>query len=251
MKRSIKPESLIFLFSLASSGVLLIVIGTLFGPTGKQFLVTLFVTLGASVMGASVSLLMARYFEPSQLNQLLQTITESHDNSLTRDDRQVQPFRLKYHGYLRSHGINGEPVWRYRIFDFTQALTPGHLHAIVSVPQAAHTAKLFAYDGFVCGQHLVLVGRGVVGAEPFVVHVFPNGCTMEGTLITGLAFVRSFDSSQLVAPTMLSTVALTGQTSPGEVDVDGARHLTALWKGQFLKHNSLNFSGALSVDQAQ
>jgi len=247
MNRSIKPESLIFLITLASSGVLMIVIGTLFSLGGKPFPANLFGTLGAAILGASASLLMARYFEPSQMNQLLQMIAESHENSLTRDDRQVQPFRLKFHGYLRSHGTSGEPVWRYRIFDFTRAHTPGHLHAIVSVPQADGSAKLFAYDGFVCGQHLLLVGRATVGAEPFVVHVFPNGCTLEGSLITGLAFVRSFDTAQLVAPTVLSTVALTNQSTPGEVNEKAARELTELWEAQFLKHNSINFATSVSA----
>ncbi len=241
MKTSIKPESLIFLTTLASAGVLLIVIGTLFTLTGLAFFVSLFVTLGAAVLGTSVSLLMARYFEPSQINQLLQTIAESQEGSLTRDDRQIQPFRIKYHGYLKSHGINGEAVWRYRVFDFTQAHTPGHLHAVVPVPQLGGTIKLFVYDGFVCGQHLILVGRATVGAEPFVIHVFPNGCTLEGSLITGLSFVRSFDSAQLVTSTMLSNIPLTGQNSPGEVEEDDARRLDELWKLQFLKHNTFNF----------
>src|SRR5258708_2648531 len=111
MERSVKPQSLIFLSTLAAVGVLLIGGSALLAVEDKPLLSTLSATLGAAILGAASSLLLARFFEPSQVDQILKLIAEASQCSLARDDHKVSPFRQKYYGYLKSHTPEGEGVW--------------------------------------------------------------------------------------------------------------------------------------------
>ncbi len=239
VRKSLKPESLTFLTILGVVGILTIAVGAFFAYTNHVFWMNAFAALGASILGAALSLFMARVFEPSQVAQLLSLIATSRSSSLIHDDARVEGFRRCYHGYLRSQS-DGSPVWRYRIFDFTRAHTPGHLHALVDVPLPGGAAQVFVYSGYVCDDHLLLIGHPKSGAEPPVIHVFPHGCAIEGSTIVGLAFVRCFDGVQLVAPTILSTVPLTGQSSPGPVSAASAAALLKIWDEKFRRNNMFN-----------
>jgi hypothetical protein len=239
IQNSLKPASMAFLIILSVVGILTIVVGAFFAYTNHVFWMNAFAALGASILGASLSLLMARVFEPSQMTQVLSLIASSRSSSLIYDDERVVGFRRCYHGYLRSQS-DGAPVWRYRIFDFTRSHTPGHLHAIVDVPLPGGGVQLFIYNGYVCDDHLLLIGHPKDGAEPPVIHVFPQGCAIEGTTIVGLAFVRCFDGVQLVAPSILSTVPLTKQSLPGAVDPTDAATLIKIWEGTFMRNNTFN-----------
>lgn len=239
MTKPIKSESVAFLTVLGILGVLLTVVGALLAVRDHLFMSNFCVTIGAAILGAAFSLFMARVFEPSQMAQLLSLIATSRSGSLLYDDRRLEPFREKYHGYIRSFS-DGRPTWRYRIFDFSKAHTPGHLHAAVDVVLPAGTVKQFHYDGYVCEQHLLLIGRPKMGSEPPIVHVFPNGCDLQLNEIAGLAFVKSFDGVQLVAPSLLSSMPLAGLTQPGAVPEENGIELLRIWERHFLSSNKLN-----------
>lgn len=244
----IDPKSGVFLVTLGLVGIAVIVIGALISIIGETYLVDKFVpfgkasavyltnasaALGAAIFGSAISLLLARYFEPSELRHLIDLIATSQACPLTRDESAVEPFRLRYHGYLRSHSATGEPIWRYRVFDFSRSRTPGHLHGVVNVPLPEGGSKDFVYDGFVCGEHILLVGNAVAGAEPCVIHVFPNGCLGNTRYIAGLCFVLTFSGKQLVAPTILSQDRLVPRRDAGELSADDGVALMNRWKKGF------------------
>src|SRR5450432_2880574 len=185
MTKHLKPESAAFLITLAAAGVLLTIVGAFFSEGPHIFWTNFFTALGAAIMGAAFSLLIARIFEPSPINEIFRVMSTMKNSPLIVDDARVRPRRQKYHGYILSHAL-GKKQWKYRVFDFTKDIRPGYLHARVDVwvptesnknqksrgsvrnpPEATSDAEhkagighqVYSYDGYLCDPyHLLLVG---------------------------------------------------------------------------------------------
>ncbi|MGA3007833.1 MAG: hypothetical protein ABSE59_08080, partial [Opitutaceae bacterium] len=228
MSKQIKPESLTFLVTLAVVGVLLTVVGALLSWAAEVFWSNVFAALGAAIIGTAFSLLMARVFEPSPMNEIYRLLSITKNFPLITDDAKVRPHRLKYHGYLFSHAL-GQPQWKYRIFDFTEDRRPGYLHAKVDVwvPTESNQDKeypghsrpssdqaqdkthgdyrpghqVYWYDGYLCDPyHLLLVGKldPEIGTEPDVIQIFPFGLKTQGNVMAGLAILETSDNKHIV-----------------------------------------------------
>jgi hypothetical protein len=265
--KKVKPESLAFLVALSVVGILLTVAGALF-DSHQVFWITVFTSLGAAIIGTAFSLLMARVFEPSPMNEIYQLLSIDRHSPLVIHDEKVRPRRIKYHGYLLSHAF-GKPQWKYRIFDFSRDPRPGYLHAKVDVwvpredaapPQAGaghrkvggeephDPHQKYFYDGFLCDPyHLLLVGRldPELGAEPDVIHVFPFALKDQLGVMAGLAFLETSDDKHVVTPTILSKERQTSETEFGPVvDPLEQAKLLKLWRKHFQAEVTDNVSSA-------
>lgn len=231
-----------FLVLLAGLGLSFTVIGILL-QSSSTIGFNILTSLGGTAFGSAIGMMFARIFEPSQMGALLQVLTEANRSSLlcTNSDR-LNRFRVKMHGYLRSRDEQGNPRWRYRIFDFSLSRTPGHLHTIVSAHDRHGRIRKFIYDGYICGNNLILVGQPeIVDSEQHIVHVFPDGLILLKPYICGFCFVDTFDQSSIIAPTILSTEKLTAQMNPGEVPPDEQAALSDRWY-ELRKREELNFN---------
>lgn len=237
----LKPQNAAFLVLLAVAGVSITGIGVLLKDSSPTFF-ALFTTVGGTAFGSAIGISFTRIFEPSQMDSLLKVLAESNRSSVlaTAEDRYAD-FRKPMHGYLRSRDVDGQAIWRYRLFDFGVSRTPGHLHTVVDVPRPDGKIRKFIYDGYICGHHLILIGQPVIaGSEEHVIHVFPDALTNQAGTVSGLCFVDSFDNSRLVTPTILSDKQLTSQAAPGPVTDDQFK-LQTTWKSQLAQRRELNF----------
>jgi hypothetical protein len=244
--KGLNPQSAAFLVVLAVLGGTLITLGVVL-ETSLQFLSRLLISLGGSALGGALSISFVRIFEPSQLGTLVNVFSECNRSSiLGTEEKHYSNLRKRLHGYLRSHNEDGTCVWRYRIFDFGAALTPGHLHAVVEVPWPSGEPRKFIYDGYLCGDHLALIGQPAkAGSEQHVVHVFPDALkNLQRGFISGLCFVDSYDNAKLITPTLLSEVPLITQAAAGPVAETDAVTLAARWKSQLGASRELNFDPA-------
>jgi hypothetical protein len=267
MAKQFKPESVAFLIALVVVGILLMAVGAFLAVQGHAFWMNAFLAFGAAVMGAALSLLMARVFEPSAMNEIFHLMSVTKNSPLIADDEKVRSRRLKYHGYLFSHAM-GRPQWKYRVFDFTKERRPGYLHARVDVwvPTEPNECKdgamqpgtdasdtdgemrncnqVYLYDGFLCDPyHLLLVGRldSELGSEPDVIQVFPFGLKSQSNMMFGLAFLETSDNKHVVTPTILSKVRLTNETEFGPVkEPNEEAKLMKLWQQHFLDDFKIN-----------
>lgn len=269
MTKQPEAPSVAFLVTLAIVGVLLTTVGAVF--QNLVFWTYVFASLGAAIIGAALSLLMARVFEPSPMNEIYHLMSIASNSPLMTDDQKVRPHRLRYHGYLLSHAM-GKQQWKYRVFDFTRDRRPGYLHARVDVwvppetdqdrthpgrPRASGDKlddgtdaegrsgdQVYLYDGYLCDPyHLLLVGRldPEMGAEPDVIHVFPFGLHEQGNVMAGLAFLETSDKKRIVTPTILSKARQTSETEFGPVENSNEEaQLMKLWQRHFLGHFKIN-----------
>jgi hypothetical protein len=230
---------------LALAGLLLTFLGILL-RTQVPFLFNFFTCLGGTAFGSALGISFARIFEPSQIGNLLNVLAEANRSSiLSAGEDRCAYFRKLMHGYLRSRDDRGRPVWRYRIFDFSVSRTPGHLHTVIDVFRPDGKERKFIYDGYLCGDHLVLIGQpAILGSEQHVVHVFPDALKVQTRSVSGFCFVDSFDNSRLVTPTILSDIKLTSQTVPGQVPAGEEHKLNDEWKSQLGQSRQLNFDPA-------
>lgn len=240
--KGLNPQSAAFLIVLAALGVTFTTLGVLL-PKGS-LASNLFISLGGSALGSALSISFVRIFEPSQLSTLVNVLTQSNRSSiLATDEKHYTHLRKRLHGYLRSHNEDGTCVWRYRVFDFGASFTPGHLHAVVEVPRPNGKVRKFIYDGYICGDNLVLIGQPMeTGSEQHVVHVFPDALkSLQGGSISGICLVDSYDNAKLLTATILSDDPLTSQTAPGSVSETEAAALSGRWKRQLGNTRQLNF----------
>lgn len=267
MTKQVKPESVAFLVILAIVGLLLTIVGAFFTIGDHVFWMNVFAALGAAIIGAALSLLMARVFDPSPMNEIYHIMSVIKNCPLITDDEKVRPRRLKYHGYMLSHAL-GKLQWKYRVFDFTKDRRPGYLHANVDVwvptesnqdkkyPGRSHASndkfddetrsghQVYIYDGYLCDPyHLLLVGHldPEMGSEPEVIQVFPFGLKAQGNVMAGLAFLETSDNKHVVTPTILSRVRQTSETDFGPVeDPNEQTKLLKLWQQHFLNDFKIN-----------
>jgi hypothetical protein len=239
----LNPQSATVLILVAFIGLLFTLVGITFE---NRLVYNLFTALGGTFFGSALGLSFVRIFEPSQIGALLNVLAEANRSSLLRvDESRYAPFRTRMHGYLRSRDEKGAPVWRYRQFDFGASRTPGHLHAVVDVPRPDTKIRQFIYDGYICGDHLVLVGQpAIVGSEQHVVHVFPDATTIQHGTVCGFCFVDSFDNSRLLTPSILSEAPLTSQEKAGQVPSSEHFRLNDIWHSHIGQHRQLNFDPA-------
>jgi len=240
--KGLNRQSAAFLIVLAALGVTFTTLGILIKK--NPLASSLFISLGGSALGSALSITFIRIFEPSQLSTLVNVLTQSNRSSiLAADEKHYTHLRKRLHGYLRSHNEDGTCVWRYRVFDFGASFTPGHLHAVVEVPRPNGKVREFIYDGYICGDNLVLIGQPMeAGTEQHVVHVFPDALkTLQGGTISGICFVDSYDNAKLLTPTIFSDEPLTGQTKPGSVSETEAADLYDRWKRRLGQTRQLNF----------
>jgi hypothetical protein len=247
--KGLSPQSAAFLIVLAVLGVTFTTVGILLKK--NPLAANLFISLGGSALGSALSIVFVRIFEPSQLSTLVNVLTESNRSSiLATDEKHYSHLRKRLHGYLRSHNEDGTSVWRYRVFDFGASFTPGHLHAVVEVPRPNGRLRKFIYDGYICGDNLVLIGQPMeTGSEQHVVHVFPDALkSLQVGTISGICFVDSYDNTKLLTPTILSDGPLTSQTAPGSASETEAATLSGIWKRQMGNARHLNFDPAAFKD---
>jgi hypothetical protein len=243
--KGLNPQSAAFLIILAVLGAVIIILGLTL-RIGAPFASSLLLSLGGSALGGALSITFGRIFEPSQLRTLIDTCAESNRSSLLAAGEEKYAFlRKRMHSYLRSRNVDGSCVWRYRIFDFSASFTPGHLHTVVEVPHSKGKTRKFIYDGYVCGDHLVLIGQPMEpGTEQHVVHVFPDAIkNVQHGWIAGICFVDSYDGKKLITPTLLSDDAVTTQTVVGAASEADALTIYDRWKTQ-MGDRQLNFDPA-------
>jgi hypothetical protein len=242
--KGLSPQSAAILVVLAALGVVFTTLGIVL-DVRVPFASRLFISLGGSALGGALSISFVRIFEPSQLGSLVKILAGS--SVVSTEERHFSQFRKRLHGYLRSHNEDGTCVWRYRVFDFSTSSIPGHLHTLVTVPRPNGKARGFIYDGYICGDHLLLIGQPVeTGSEQHVVHVFPDALkTMQSGLISGICFVDSYDKTKLLTPTILAEDALTTQTECGPVSDQDAATLARRWNSQMGNIRELNFDPAV------
>jgi hypothetical protein len=232
--KGLSPQSAAFLIVLALLGATLTASGLAL-RSSASFASNLFISLGGSALGSALSISFVRIFEPSQLRTLIEQSAEANRSSILSTGEEKYAFlRKRMHGYLRSRNADGSCVWRYRIFDFSASYTPGHLHAVVDVPSSQGRVRKFIYDGYVCGDHLVLIGQPMEAAtEQHVVHMFPDAIkSVQYSTVSGLCFVDSYDGKKLVTPSVLSDEALTTQKVAGPVPEAEAAVIYDRWKNQ-------------------
>lgn len=243
--KGLSPQGAAFLVILAALGATLTIAGLALRDK-SYFLSSVLVSLGGSALGSALSISFVRIFEPSQLKTLIETSAQANRSSLLAGGEDKYAFlRRRMHGYLRSRNGDGSSVWRYRIFDFSTSYTPGHLHAVIDVPNSKGKVRKFIYDGYVCGDHLVLIGQPMEpGTEQHVVHVFPDAVkNVPQGYVCGICFVDSYDGKKLLTPTMLAEDALTAQRSPGPVPEADVLEIYGRWKRQ-MSDRQLNFDPA-------
>lgn len=243
MASRISSQGAAFLIVLAGLGIALSSLGLVLRdrePIWSAFSLS----LGGSCLAVSLSITFIRVFEPSKLGELINLVAEVNRSSiLSADEKRYVSFRKRFHGYLRSRSDDGHDVWRYRIFDFGASVIPGQLHAVVDVPRSVGGTRKFIYDGYICGDHLILIGQPMqVGSESHVIHIFPDAMTsLQRPAISGFCFVDSYDGRSLVTPTILSEEPLTSENEPGTVSESEADTLKVKWRSLLGDKRQLNF----------
>jgi len=252
-----------FLIAVGVAGAFLTAVAAAIDDRVHPFFFSVSAAGGGSLVGAAVSLILSKVFEPPQVDeirsmldgaktQIAKFLADSIDENrrmlssiasipLLANDDQVCKYRKLYHGYLWSHADEQE-VWKYRIFDFNASRVPGHLHATVPIWVVHGGTEIFHYDGFRCDEHLVLIGRPDDPREPWVVQIFPCGCRVQdGSPLAGLAFFTTSDNKPVVSPTLLSPTLLARRTELGPVDPSESAAIMALWRKHFDKFITINF----------
>jgi len=264
VSKGLNPQSTSFLVMLGVAGLICTVLGLALRE--HSFPATFCTSLGGTAFGSALGMWFGRVFEAphkeqtdevvkalaeanrnsSQMEDLLSTLKEASRYSiLATHEGRYDHFRKRLHGYLRSRDEQGGAVWRYRVFDFSVSRTPGHLHTVIEVIRPDRQIRKFVYDGYICGDHLMLVGQpAIVGSEQHAVHVFPDAVKSQRESVSGLCFVDSFDGSRLVTPSILSEQPLTTQTTAGQVPAQEEAALNKHWKLQLAQTRQLNFDPA-------
>jgi hypothetical protein len=182
---------------------------------------------GASVFGTSVAIL-ATSFSETGLGSL---IAKNLQSRLTSAEEEVDKYRHKWHHYYLTRR-DGNAVWNYLIYDFTQSRAPGVLKAVVTTKGSQGQSHTYAVQGFARKERTIFLEEGENSDEPPVVHVVPFMGVRAFEPHCGISFLSTWDGGNIVGPCIFSSSPLVPQKEGG-LSPENAAYLTTLWKKNF------------------
>jgi hypothetical protein len=174
---------------------------------------------------------------------VLQKILDAHantfvlhpENALLSSPERLHLFRIPLHHYHLTV-IDGNPTWRYRIFDFRSCPEGGYDHRIQFEVADPRTGLIHRYELAlgIRDARVILVQRRLSGEEPSVIELFPNGSQGFRNCAAGIAQLQNWDGTHMVTKCLISRSPLVAGIEEGTVtDAGHIQFLNDTWASEY------------------
>lgn len=177
-------------------------------------------TIGSSLFGSSLAILIARMFAVGILSRIKDFISylENHiveTSVLKSEEERLKPFRQMWYHYrlteIDSHSrggglANGETklVWICEKLDLT-TMKSGVLAGSVRNDVGSGGDEVYEYEGYIIKNRLLFVEKGTKGSDEVIIHVFHRASlTSKETVLKGVAAATTYTSRDQLRPVMMS-----------------------------------------------
>jgi hypothetical protein len=202
--------------------------------------------LGSSLVGISGAVfgavfgLSASSWAGNDALRLVQTMLDDHAATFTHDPHRailsspdlLEPWRRKMHHYHLTV-IDGQQVWRYRVFRFDTARTSNGHSLELSLETKDPRTRLPAQYEVVLGvrdSRLLFVQQRKSGHEPSIIEVFPHGSEGFRHCVAGVAFLQNWDGGHMTTKCLISREPLIDDRREGvALDAAGTAELERKW----------------------
>lgn len=230
LEKAARRQSLIFLVATAAASVLAVVVSLLLE---NKFLQQLLLAIGGGFLGACIGAFIGNLVDSSTVLQIKSLLDRTLNTALSAKEEELSAFRcIWYHYHVTK--VDGEFVWRHRIYNFSDHQTSDKLFTTIAVdrPDASGGPVVYEIEGFVLSPRLIFVQTCRGSAEPCIVQVYPDGAMNFISIHAGFSVLQTYDMDHAVVPTLFSRRPLLPDAfkqGEGTVSREGGRILDRLW----------------------
>lgn len=207
----------------------------------NQVVATVIGSLGAGVVGAALSIMIANLADRDGREDLIANLSQMLGARFTSDDSELSLLRTDWHHYHVTT-VRGRYVWRYISYRADRWLTaPGSLHYHHRVTDGeGHKYEFFSEVG-IRGSHLVLLANGSHGeigaqaSEIFPLFLIHGYRPHHG----GIGTYRTWDNRNIIGKTIMSRDVLTPADDDGAIPDGYFTRLDAVWESDFGSQHDL------------
>lgn len=193
--------------------------------------------VGGGILGAVISILVARASDRETLAQVTGVLQKSLASELRSSDDRLKPVRTLWHHYYLTT-LHDEHIWRYEEYPFQLSSQVGSLAVEIDVKSAdSNLLYRCLVEVFVRHERLTIVSRKSGDESNVFLEVYPQ---FDGELSEyfGVGFVRTWDATNIVTKTILSRRRLVDETA-ATLSPESAEILDTMWKAGFRRLNEV------------
>ncbi|MEU6848650.1 hypothetical protein ABZ901_01735 [Actinacidiphila alni] len=192
--------------------------------------------IGGGIVGAVISILVARASDRETLSHITHVLEGSLTNELRSDNARLASARQLWHHYFITT-LRGQNVWRYELYPFHQSAHIRSLAVEIDVPADGGLTHRYSIEAFVRHEALTVVSRKVNDEANVFVEVYPQ-FDGEFSEYYGTGFVRTWDRKNIVTKVMISRFPLVTSAEGTVAEADFAE-LDRIWESGFKRVNEV------------
>ncbi|MER6979451.1 YtxH domain-containing protein [Streptomyces carpinensis] len=192
--------------------------------------------LGGGIVGAVVSIMVARASDRETLQHMTEVLEDSLTSTLRSHNERLAPVRQLWHHYYVTK-LRGQYVWRYERYPLHLSAHVGSLAVEIDVQSdSGHTHK-YLVEAFVRHERLTIVSHKAGEEVNVFEEVYPQ---FDGELSEyfGLGVVRTWDATNIVTKAILSRLPLVSGTE-GTLPEGDFAELDRIWELGFKRLNEV------------
>lgn len=229
-----------FLVAAILFSISLIAIGAIRGSTIDWY--TIAATLGSSLLGAAIGILLDRTSQQKNGDRTLAAIENridhfvralGHEEMLTSNIDQLKNISGLWHQYNVTIK-NGQYYWIHAVYDI-QCTQNGEIAFTVEYKDNNNNTVKYNYEGAIRDDRTIFIGKPEIGQQPCFVEIWPHLSNAAIQCHAGFCFNQSWDLHDSVVPCLLSRKPLTGKR------VIDNEHLDSLWRSAVRLQHTLLF----------
>lgn len=205
-------------------------------PLANQEISGVLTALGGGIVGAVISIMVARASDRETLQHIRDVLEESLTSTLRSDNARLASARHLWHHYFVTT-LRGKNVWRYEQYPFHLSAHIGSLAVEINVQADGGLTHTYLVEAFVRNERLTVVSRKADDEVNVFVEVYPQ-FDGEFSQYFGAGFLRTWDRTNIVTKVILSKRPLLPDAE-GTVPESGAAELDRIWEAGFKSVNEV------------
>ncbi|GAA4020033.1 hypothetical protein OG252_43220 [Streptomyces sp. NBC_01352] len=192
--------------------------------------------LGGGIVGAVISIMVARASDRETLQHMTNVLEESLTSSLRSENARLASARHPWHHYFLTT-LRGRNVWRYEQYPFHLSAHVGSLAVEIDVQSDSGLTNKYLVEAFIRHERLAVVSRKIGDAATVFVEIYPQ---FDGELSEyfGIGVVRTWDATNIVTKVILSRHPLVSSTD-GTLTQQDSAELDLIWEQGFKRLNDV------------
>jgi hypothetical protein len=204
-------------------------------------------SLGAGVVGAALSMVIARSADRDGREDLLAQLSRVLGAGFSSDETDLRPLRADWHHYHVT-ALDGRYVWRYQLIRLSRSPSVGSLRSWLEVGDGKGHVLEYLVEAGVRGSHAILLFTVAGGVGYESTEVLPQLLTRGyRSHHCGIGLYQTWDGTDTVGRVLLSRSPIVPSGPGAAVADEHSARLDELWERDFPGRDAIVPSGLTPV----